>query len=119
MQNRSSRFGGAQTSVPDPGAYEVKGTIGKKYNKGGGYSNKPQPRVSYTRRNNAAAIPSRHEVLGYEEDPSSGELRKADPGIVGVEALGPGSHNVPDPASGTSVYSGVNFGTRSTARCSF
>ena len=67
LQNRSRRFTGDDNNVPDPGAYEVRGTMGKKY-KGKKYTgqnaNKPHPRVSYTRRNNAAAIPSRHEVLG-------------------------------------------------------
>lgn len=119
LQNRSRRFTGDDNNVPDPGAYEVRGTMGKKY-KGKKYTgqnaNKPHPRVSYTRRNNAAAIPSRHEVLGYEEDPHTGELKKADAGLASLADLGPGSHNVPDPAALKSEYGGINFGVRSSNR---
>eukprot|EP00729_Bicosta_minor_P000414 gene414-15884_t len=102
MQNRGQRFGSHDNHVPDPGSYEVRGTIGKKFKPRAGYGsgnpNKPQPKVTYTRRNNAAAIPSRHEVLGYEEDPRTGELRKADPGklktTIPKEGPAPGAYTL-------------------------
>jgi len=113
LANRSTRFGAASTNVPDPGAYNVGGTIGKKY----GRSLVPnRPKAKFTRKANAAAIPSRTEVNGYEEDPRTGELRKAFTDESSTMDLGPGSHDIPHPEDKRSVYNGANFGKRTSNR---
>ena len=114
---QSSRFKADNTDVPDPGSYNISGTMGKKYGRAKP-SNKPsnKPNGHYRRKANAAAIPSRTEVNGYEEDPRTGELRKAFTLQTEAGDLGPGSHNIPVSEHQRSVYNGANFGKRTSNR---